>query len=41
MIFVGYIGLIGLTSDIKRVFAYHGAEHKAISANEAQRPLTP
>ena len=27
--------------DIKRVFAYHGAEHKAISAHEAQRPLTP
>jgi uncharacterized protein YqhQ len=41
VIFVGYIGLIGLMSDIKRVFAYHGAEHKAISANEAQRPLTP
>ena len=28
-------------SDIKRVFAYHGAEHKAISAYEADRPLTP
>lgn len=41
LIFVGYIGLIGLMSDIKRVFAYHGAEHKAISAHEAQRPLTP
>ena len=27
--------------DIKRVFAYHGAEHKAISAHEAARPLTP
>ncbi len=41
LIFVAYIGLIGLMSDIKRVFAYHGAEHKAISAHEAQRPLTP
>lgn len=41
VIFVAYIGLIGLMSDIRRVFAYHGAEHKAISANEAQRPLTP
>ena len=41
VIFVAYIGLIGLMEDIKRVFAYHGAEHKAISANEAQRPLTP
>ena len=40
-IFVGYIFLIGLMNDIRRVFAYHGAEHKAISAHEAQRPLTP
>jgi uncharacterized protein YqhQ len=40
-IFVAYIGLIGTMHDIKRVFAYHGAEHKAISAHEAQRPLTP
>ena len=40
-IFVGYIGLIGLMGEIKRVFAYHGAEHKAISAHEADRPLTP
>jgi uncharacterized protein YqhQ len=40
-VFVAYIGLIGLMSDIKRVFGYHGAEHKAISAHEAQRPLTP
>jgi hypothetical protein len=41
VVFVAYIALIGLMSDIKRVFAYHGAEHKAISAHEAQRPLTP
>ncbi|HET7685703.1 MAG TPA: DUF1385 domain-containing protein [Candidatus Limnocylindria bacterium] len=41
VIFIAYIGLIGLMEDIRRVFAYHGAEHKAISANEAQRPLTP
>ena len=40
-IFVGYIGLVGMTAEIRRVFAYHGAEHKAISAHEAQRPLTP
>lgn len=40
-IFVGYIGVIGLMGEIKRVFAYHGAEHKAISAHEANRPLTP
>jgi uncharacterized protein YqhQ len=40
-VFVAYIGLIGMLGDIKRVFAYHGAEHKAISAHEARRPLTP
>lgn len=41
VIFIAYIALIGMMSDIKRVFAYHGAEHKAISAYEADRPLTP
>jgi uncharacterized protein YqhQ len=41
VLFVAYIALIGIMSDIKRVFAYHGAEHKAIHAHEAQRPLTP
>jgi uncharacterized protein YqhQ len=41
VVFVAYIGLIGMLGDIRRVFAYHGAEHKAISAHEAQRPLTP
>jgi uncharacterized protein YqhQ len=40
-VFVAYIGLIGFMGDIKRVFAYHGAEHKAISAHEADAPLTP
>jgi uncharacterized protein YqhQ len=40
-VFVVYIGLIGLMPDIKRVFAYHGAEHKAISTHEAKEPLTP
>jgi uncharacterized protein YqhQ len=40
-IFVAYIALIGTVGEIRRVFAYHGAEHKAISAHEAQRPLTP
>jgi uncharacterized protein YqhQ len=41
VIFVGYISIIGMMEDIRRVFAYHGAEHKAISAYEADRPLTP
>jgi uncharacterized protein YqhQ len=40
-IFIAYIVAIGMMSDIRRVFAYHGAEHKAISAYEADRPLTP
>lgn len=40
-IFVGYLGLIGLMGEIRRVFAYHGAEHKAITAHEAREPLTP
>jgi uncharacterized protein YqhQ len=38
---VGYIWLIGRLSEIQRVFAYHGAEHKTINAYEANAPLTP
>jgi len=41
VIFVVYLGLIGLMSDVRRVFAYHGAEHKAISAYEADAALEP
>ena len=41
VIFVAYIAAIGLMEDIRRVFAYHGAEHKAISAYEHNKPLTP
>ncbi len=40
VLFVGYIWLIGLVPDIKRVFQYHGAEHMTIHAYEAQKPLT-
>jgi len=40
LIFVGYIGLIGRMDDIRRVFAYHGAEHKTINAYEAHLDLT-
>ncbi|MCK6565401.1 MAG: DUF1385 domain-containing protein [Dehalococcoidia bacterium] len=39
-LFVGYIALIGLIPDIRRVFQYHGAEHMTIHAYEAGRPLT-
>ena len=38
---VGYIWLIGKTPDIKRVFSYHGAEHKTINAFEAGASLDP
>jgi len=38
-IFVAYLGLISLVPDIKRYFAYHGAEHKAVNAYEAGVPL--
>ncbi len=38
---VGYIWLIGRMPDIQRVFAYHGAEHRAIHAYENGRALTP
>lgn len=39
-LFVGYIWLIGRMAEIRRVFAYHGAEHKTINAYEAGAPLT-
>jgi len=38
-IFIAYLKLISLMSDIKRVFAYHGAEHKVVNAYEAGVPL--
>jgi len=38
---IGYIWAIGFMPDIKRVFAYHGAEHKTINAFESGAPLTP
>jgi uncharacterized protein YqhQ len=38
-IFIIYLKLISLMKDIKRVFAYHGAEHKSINAYEAGAPL--
>lgn len=41
IIFVSYIWAIGRMEEIKRVFAYHGAEHKTINALEAGQELTP
>ena len=40
-IFLGYILLISQMEDIKRVFMYHGAEHKTINCLEAGVELTP
>lgn len=40
-VFVGYLWLIGRMSDIKRMFGYHGAEHKTIHCFEHGLPLTP
>jgi uncharacterized protein YqhQ len=39
-IFIGYVLLIGRMKDIRRVFQYHGAEHKVIHAYEAGEKLT-
>ncbi len=38
-LFIAYLKLIGLVPDIRRVFAYHGAEHKVVNAYEDGRPL--
>lgn len=40
VLFLLYIGGIGLTKDIQRVFQYHGAEHKTIHTYELDLPLT-
>jgi len=37
----GYIWVIGHMNDVKRLFGYHGAEHKTINAYEAGAELTP
>jgi uncharacterized protein YqhQ len=41
IILVGYIWAVSLIPDVRRVFAYHGAEHKTINAFEAGVELTP
>lgn len=40
-LFVGYLVLIGRAKEIRRVFQYHGAEHKTIAAYEHDEPLEP
>ena len=41
LLLIGYIWAVGFLPDIRRVFAYHGAEHKTINAYEAGAELTP
>ena len=38
-IFIGYLALISMIKEIRRVFQYHGAEHKTIAAYEAGEPV--
>ena len=40
-LFLGYMALLSRVRDLRRVFEYHGAEHKTISCFEAGLPLTP
>ncbi len=39
VIFIAYLKLVGLIPDIKRVFTYHGAEHKVVNAFEDGVPM--
>ncbi len=40
-LFLGYLTAIGRMKEIRKVFQYHGAEHKSIAAYENDVPLTP
>ena len=40
-IFLGYLVVLSRIPDLRRVFEYHGAEHKVISCYEAEDELTP
>lgn len=41
LLLIGYISGISLMSDVKRLYGYHGAEHKTINAYEAGAALSP
>ena len=38
---IGYISLVGRIPDMRRVFQYHGSEHKTVYCHENDLPLTP
>jgi uncharacterized protein YqhQ len=40
LVLTAYIVLVSQTAEIRRVFGYHGAEHKTINAHESGSPLT-
>lgn len=40
-VFVLYVALLGVWNDMRRVFAYHGAEHKTVNAYEQGAPMDP
>ena len=40
-IFLAYLALLSRKKELRRLFQYHGAEHKVISCYEVGRPLTP
>ncbi|MBS3124111.1 DUF1385 domain-containing protein [Candidatus Woesearchaeota archaeon] len=39
-LFLGYLAIVSRMEDVKRLFAYHGAEHKAIYCHESGKELT-
>ncbi len=41
LVFVGYVLAIAAIRDIRRIFEYHGAEHKVVNAYEARADLSP
>ena len=41
LVLTGYLGIISQMKDVRRVFQYHGAEHKTIAAYENGVELTP
>jgi len=40
LVFLGYLLLLSKSKDVQNLFAYHGAEHKAIWAHESKKELT-
>ncbi|MCS7264582.1 MAG: DUF1385 domain-containing protein [Armatimonadetes bacterium] len=41
VVFIAFVWFVGQTKEAKRIFAYHGAEHKAVHAFEKNAPISP